>query len=259
MPYSADDSAKLKREADVIVAQMNILVDDVMLGRWHRLTKPGAVLYMKEGVCRRVGMIRHTLERIFEIFPPERSTVLERTDRMDVQAFLHAFVMNVYGALDNLAWVFVLEQDLMPLLRDRRRVGLFHPATQAHLPATFRTYLSSEKLIAWFQTYAKNYRDALAHRLPPYVPPFVLIEANSRQYHELEEAMNAALLAGDFATIEVLEREQKLLTLPAAHFLLSMADEDGRDPLQLQPQLIVDAMTVHDIARRLGAEFSSAP
>jgi hypothetical protein len=109
--------------------------------------------------------------------------------------------------------------------------------------------------VEWYTRYAKNYRDALAHRLPPYVPPFILLEANANRYRELDEAISTALNAHDLEKCAMLEDEQRALTSPAAHFLLSMTDDDGRRPLQLHPQLIVDAMTVHEIARRLSTTF----
>lgn len=264
MTYSAEDSARLKREAHAIAGQLARLQDDMLLGAWYQLTRPESSVYLKEGVCRRLGIMRHSTERIFEIFSPELSTVLKRGDRMDVQAFLHAFVMNVYGALDNLAWVFVLERALMPTIGDRRRVGLFHPGdSNPFASASSQLSFISEidrVVQSLRKVYAKNYReDALAHRLPPYIPPFILLEANEPRYREIERTMNAALLAGDVGKCEMLEKEQDALTLPAAHFLLSMTDDDGRQPLQLQPQLIVDAMTLHDLARRLGADFSVGP
>ena len=51
-------------------------------------------------------------------------------------------------------------------------------------------YLNSEPIINWYSDYSKNYRDALAHRIPLYVPPSVLNKDDEKEYFELENKKN---------------------------------------------------------------------
>lgn len=55
----------------------------------------------------------------------------------------------------------------------------------------FQKYLKQRK--KWFQHIAK-FRDTLAHCIPLYIMPFILSEANSKEYYRLEkEAFEAGL------------------------------------------------------------------
>jgi hypothetical protein len=81
--------------------------------------------------------------------------------RADVEINLHAFLINIHGVPDNLAWAYLLERGI-PLKPNR--VGLFNTEhTQPHLPQEVREYLNSSKIIGRHRNYAKNFRDALAH------------------------------------------------------------------------------------------------
>ena len=59
--------------------------------------------------------------------------------------------------------------------------------------AEFQAYL--QELDAWFGQ-LENFRHALAHRIPLYIPPYIIDPKNEQAYRELEAGMNAALARG---------------------------------------------------------------
>jgi hypothetical protein len=227
------------------------------LSLFAELEEPAAAEYLDQGVCRRLNVILHAIERVFSIFPPERTAVLERDELLDVQSYLHAFVINIYGVLDNLAWVFVLEKDILAAIGARTRVGLFTPATQAHLPKAVRDHLQSTAVSTWYSTYAKNYRDALAHRIPLYVPPW--ITTNAARQQALDREIQDHLQRQDWEHHDARQAEQDALHASAPVFLHSTTSADGMRPIYLHPQMIVDAIAVMGIATRLGREFREPP
>lgn len=76
--------------------------------------------------------------------------------------------MNAYGFFDNFAWVCVFESEAESKLK-QGEVGLFLKKTQAYIPESLQFAVRSAEIQQWYFTYAKDFRDALAHRIPPYV------------------------------------------------------------------------------------------
>jgi hypothetical protein len=67
---------------------------------------------MLHGVGRRLKLLGRCVRNVFHLFPPSRTIPLASDDLDEVQISLHAFVMNLYGLFENLAWAFVLRHDL---------------------------------------------------------------------------------------------------------------------------------------------------
>src|SRR5262245_16384311 len=108
-----------------------------------------AYLYLTQGVGRRVGVLRRTVEEIFHPFPPERTDTLSRDELAAVQINLHAFVINLSGVFDNWAWAFIHRHGLLQEVGGRLNVGMFKEATQRLLPTTLREYVQSENISSW--------------------------------------------------------------------------------------------------------------
>jgi hypothetical protein len=133
---------------------------------------------------------------------------------LDTTISIHAFVFNAYGVLDNLAFVWVKEKNITkpngkPL--PNRRVGL--TADKGEVRQSFspelQTYLRERD--AWL-AYLEGFRHSLGHRIPLYIPPYIVAPAQVNLYQDLEARMNAALFErGDLAEHARLEAEQKAL------------------------------------------------
>lgn len=63
---------------------------------------------------RRLGTLKRCIENVFTPIPPKTEHIPDRDVLRDAQINLQAFVANVYGAIDNLAWLWVYERGLRP-------------------------------------------------------------------------------------------------------------------------------------------------
>lgn len=201
--------------------------------------------FIEQGVCRRLNLIQGCIRNIFRIFPVERTQLLDDDERADLTINLHAFLINIHGVPDNLAWAYLLERgiDLEP-----RQIGLFNERfTQPHLPQEVLSYLRSAEITTWHGQYAKNYRDALAHRIPPYLAPAILTPKQHEKYRELEGQMLVTVKAGDFERALSLMEEHDACGEICSAFAQSFLDEKACDPIILHSQRIADARTVMKI------------
>ncbi len=99
--------------------------------------------YLNHGVGRRLSILKRSMERIFEIFPPTREEVLSHDEITSVQMFLHAFAINLSGVFDNWAWAFVHRHNLLDEIGGALDVGVFKKRTQRCFPDIMREYLSA--------------------------------------------------------------------------------------------------------------------
>ena len=198
-----------------------------------RLPRNGAPRWYRDGTC---------LHEIFEVFPPDRHTLLEDHERLRVEVALQAFLINLFGVFDNAAWVFLHEKNVS---LKRSSIGLFLPPTQKHLPEPLVAFVTEPQIASWHEKYVKPYRDALAHRIPLYVPPMGLTEPEHSRFSELQDAIFTALRDGDLSKVEVLQKEQGGLgsVLPVYAHSLSAAEGAGKKDCWLHPQVLVDAKT----------------
>jgi hypothetical protein len=174
---------------------------------------PRAKEYAFHGFGRRLGILLRAIDRVFTILPPEREDIPERDEVEDATIAIQAFVMNIVGCLDNLAWILVKERgvkanngaELSP-----KAVGLWkiHKEVRASMSPKFREYLDSRE--PWFEA-TKNFRDALAHRIPLYIPPYVVRRENLDESTRLDQQANAALLRGDSKENDRLREYQQSL------------------------------------------------
>src|SRR3546814_10916617 len=122
---------------------------------------------------------------------PPRST---RTDT------LFPYTTLFRSAIDNLAHIWCAEMPVtspsgQPL--NRNDIGLRPKSkkVRASLPQELQDYLSGHE--EWFR-YLENYRDALAHREPFYIPPRGLGPAEQEEHNRIASEWNDALIARDW-------------------------------------------------------------
>lgn len=115
------------------------------------LTNDAAYEYIRHGFVRRLGTLKRCIENVFSIYPPERSDKPSRDECVDLAINLQSFIFNVFGSIDNLAWIWVKEKQI----RDKKgrplrgqQVGLTAGC------AAVRDTFSSE-----FQQYLTNRQD----------------------------------------------------------------------------------------------------
>lgn len=247
MPYTADQCKQLILELHEAGERLTKLMRDCVI---HALpfNEGRAAHHLRFGAARRIGVVRTAIMNIFEKFPPDTERPLKMDDLHDVDINLHAFVMNVSGIFDNLAWAFIERHSLRKNHRGVNWIGMFHADTRRYLPEEIR--IRAMQLDTWHSEYLKVYRDALAHRVPLYVPPFHIREEDAERYSELEkqkEILTFDNTPEGLIAYKAASDEQEALTRPLFVFWHNTDDDGAHKLVQLHPQLISDCMTVLDM------------
>jgi hypothetical protein len=170
MSYSAHQALHITNEKHAVVQELEGLLLQINL-QGEGSTDAKVREHLLHGAGRRVWVLKRCIENVFMFFPLETKLPLQRDALSDVQINLHAFVMNLNGIYDNWAWAYVLRHNLEEKIGGRRKVGLFMASTGKHLPEVLAAYLTDTETIKWYEKYVKPFRDALAHRIPLYIPP----------------------------------------------------------------------------------------
>jgi hypothetical protein len=144
--------------------------------------------YGSNGFPRRLGILVRCIQNVFTLLPPENTDIPSRERRLDAMINLHACVFNVYGALDNLAWIWIQERkitrpDGKPIPEKWIGLGPENKCLRESFSKDLQDRLDT--LNPWFEHLA-NFRHALAHRIPLYIPPYVIPEKNRPAYDEFE-------------------------------------------------------------------------
>jgi hypothetical protein len=111
MIYDEESTRLIKDKYNEIDKIHDQLVLQLQLFR-SKLTKERTAEYLMQGVGRRLKILIKCIHNFFRIYPIEKTDKLLREDLTDLDINLHAFFVNISGILDNLAWVFVYENDL---------------------------------------------------------------------------------------------------------------------------------------------------
>lgn len=241
MKYSPDQIIELRRGQVEVQNALQDLVSDLLGNLAPTLKVDKAREYLTQGVCRRLRIIQRSVRNIFALHPVDRTEVLSDDEHSNLGINLHAFLIHTHGIPDNLAWVYVLENKLV---LKAEQVGLFKKETKEELPDAVRQYVNSAPISSWHKNYAKSFRDALAHRIPPYIPPFVITSRNADRYNELQLQINTATVKGEFDQALALSEEQGSLGEIALAYAHSLTEGS---PMILHPQVIADARTLVEI------------
>ncbi|AEX22407.1 hypothetical protein [Vibrio sp. EJY3] len=126
--------------------------------------------HLKFGVSRRLSILAESLNALFELTPPDLSELAEREKRNLADAHLHAFLINVSGIIDNMAWSIVYHYKLDAVAKRKHEVGLFHTKFKTHLPQLTKGKVAEFK--EWYD-FLVSQRHPTAHRIPPYIIPYI--------------------------------------------------------------------------------------
>jgi hypothetical protein len=243
-PFTKEHLSRLRAKLQTIGPKTDRLVLKFVA---HRFADDKAREYARQGFARRIQTLRRCIENVFRIVAPGAMKVPSKQRLHDAQINIQGAIANTYGCVDNLAWVWVHERGLRKQIKPRQ-VGLRSHNTQvrASLPADLRAYLDT--LEVWFE-YLADYRHALAHRIPVYLPPGNVRPKDVDAYNDLERRMTAALNGLRPAEYERLLAEQsKLLVFQpvVGHSLSEM-----KAPYYFHPQLLADFLTVEELGEKM--------
>jgi hypothetical protein len=204
--------------------------------------------YARHGYMRRLGTLRRCIENVFALVPPEMDQIPDRNVLHDAQINIQAYFANAYGGIDNLAWVWVYERGLDAKIH-RNRVGLRakHTEVRTTFSQDFQNYLI--QLDPWLE-YLIEYRDALAHRIPLYIPPGGVRPQNLSAYNDLSQRMSDALYVRlDGFEYEYLSAEQEKLLVFQPLITHSVAETTAHYAFHIQ--MLADFLTVEELGYKL--------
>ena len=218
------------------------------------LKQDGAKEFLTHGFGRRLKTLKKCIENVYALCPPDTSNLLPRDILVDLSINLQAFILNVFGCFDNLSWVLVKEKDINI---DRNKVGFLRDKIdkeiRLNLSDDLRKYFLSDSHIRW-KNYLKDFRDALAHRIPLYVPPKGLNPQSRDEYDQFEKNKSEALKKGDFEKYETLDMEQEKIGAPLFVMQHSFLERNSM-PMVFHVQIIIDFKTVCEFANNFMESF----
>lgn len=248
MGYFSDNAlGQLRREFDTVSGKKAVLQERYLQ---QHFCQDRAREFAHHGYIRRLGILARCIENVFALIPPDRTEPVDKEVRWDAEINIQASFFNVFGAVDNLAWIWVKEKNVKRSdgseLPDQR-VGLRIPNrdVRASLPKSFLDYLTG--LDDWFDM-VDNYRHALAHRIPLYIPPFVVDPEDKKRHQNLEQEKYRELLEGNLVKHGRIQAEQKELEIFRPWMQHSFGEQAR--PLVFHPQLLSNFATIEEMGRK---------
>jgi hypothetical protein len=182
--YSPEQLQQILDEKDVIIPKTALV-----FGQYQTLSSRlplKAQEHCQHGVCRRLLIIYECLVYFFSEIPPNTTKERTREENSRANIHLHAFLINVSGIIDNMAWLWAYYlglEDRVDLEKKKTMIGLFNKDFSEHLPDRLATLV--DQYLEWY-TFMINHRHPTAHRIPPYVIPYTNIDEkdppDSRDY-----------------------------------------------------------------------------
>jgi hypothetical protein len=245
--FSAKDLAELQRGHADIHTKFAQLRDQYFSRRYKA---ERAREYATQGFGRRLDMLIRTIDRVFKVLPPEREDIPNTDEVVDAQMAIQTFVMNAFGSLDNLAWIWVFEKNVKGKKGKelgRKLVGLGSEHVRSSYTKDFSNFLDNRQ--KWFEN-LKDFRDSLAHRIPLYIPPYIIAEKDADAYRQLEEA---AFRTKDPDEYDRLRREQNKLGV-FRPWMTHSVYEDAPSVI-FHFQLLQDYVTIDEFGRQMLKEL----
>jgi hypothetical protein len=250
MQFSNEDLQKLQESQFAVFDKYQKLIEAYAI---HKYSTQQGHQYAMQGFLRRLGLLARCINNVFEILPPDRIVLPTPDELSDAEINIHAFVVNLFGSADNLARIWALEKSLTrpdgsPVPKEWIGLRKNNELVRRSFSAEFQEYLN--KLDPWFDL-LENFRHALAHRIPIYIPPYTVTDNKKKAYHELENRMTAAF---DVAEYERLSAEQKALAVFVP--FMTHAFEEEAEFVVFHAQLLADFNTIEDLAQRILGELN---
>ncbi len=224
------------------------------LSREYRTERGREFAY--HGFSRRLGTMVRAIDVVFEKLPPELDAIPDRNTVVDATMSIQAFVLNAFGCLDNLAWIWVCEKPVLnadgtELAALKVGLGSKSKVVRESFSKEFVEYL--DKRQDWVDNHLKGFRDSLAHRIPLYIPPFIITPQLLDRYNQLETASGEAIRKLDFELYEKLQAEQSALGIWRPWMTHSVTEKSPH--VVFHPQLLADYVTIDEFSREMLAEF----
>jgi hypothetical protein len=218
-------------------------------------TTPRGQEFALHGLGRRLAVLKECIEVVFGAIPLDLDGIPTDNDRQLATIALQAFLINVFGCADNLARIWVEERGVrLPngktLPDGRIGMGGHYDIVRESFSPGFRAYLDSRS--EWLSE-MERFRHALAHRIPPYIPPYAVDPKNQEAHAAFEPQIMEAIRHQDFEGVERLENTQRSLRFFRPW--LTHSFEEQAPMLVIHPQMLADFNTVDEMAQKMLAEL----
>jgi hypothetical protein len=248
--YSDAEIAKLNVGRDAAQRTFASLRERYLMRRFEDAR---AAEHARNGFARRLGTLIRALNLVFDLLPPELDTIADRDTVVDATISIQSFVLNTFGCLDNLAWTFVHEKGVTApsgAVLDPRSVSIGSAAVRARFSNEFSSYVDSRA--GWLKD-MRGFRDSLVHRIPLYIPPFIVTPDAIDEYNRLERASDDAMRAKNFEEYSHLQKEQTNLGRFRPWMTHSLTENSPA--ILFHPQLLSDFATVDEFGREMLEEL----
>jgi hypothetical protein len=150
MYYSDEALKEMKTGYQSIHGKLNHLVEKYFL---LNLTTSRAKEFATEGFPRRLKIMVRCIDNVFGTLPPDRVALPSRDELSDATINIQSFLFNVFGSIDNLAWIWMCERgqkraDGTPIPDTHVGLGPNNSSVRATLSRDFQEYLAG--LEKWF-------------------------------------------------------------------------------------------------------------
>lgn len=174
--------------------------------------------FLREGVGRRLFMLKASVDSIVNIYDEHRIEPLDNNEKTILSQSINFFYANIYAILDCLAFVFAFESPDYEIDRDNKnelqKVGLFERSFYTKING-LNEKLSLTKLKHW-HTEITDLRHPIAHRIPLYFPEIYknadslkIQEADKDYYNNMEAVYNNKTLSPDNTIAELDQLREK--------------------------------------------------
>ncbi|MGH6841682.1 MAG: hypothetical protein ACREDV_06255 [Methylocella sp.] len=228
---------------------------------WSYLTRnyrdPQAREYAVQGFSRRLKALARCIDNVFRTLPPDRIDLPSRDEISDATINIQAFVFNVFGSIDNLAWIWVQEKPVRcengsPIPNNWVGLAKDNRFVRSSLSTEFQQYLKGSD--DWFDQLG-NFRHALAHRIPLYIPPYVVPQSKLPIYRQLQDRITEAEKQKNFVEANRVRAEQE--ALGTFKPVMTHSFEEGAEKIWFHPQLVVDFLTVEELGKKMLEELET--
>lgn len=134
------------------------------------------------GLLRRIKILNKCVENIFSIRDFYSEAIPSDDELNSITINLQCFIINLYGVLENLAWLYAICIDYNGTKFDNSFFAKKRKLLNT-LPENIKeSFIGDGK---WLD-HIKNIRDLLAHQVPLYIPPYYVIMEKKDKWQTLE-------------------------------------------------------------------------
>jgi hypothetical protein len=252
MYFSDQNLEKLNKTQTEVASKCELLVESY-LNRDYKDSR--AREFAKHGFSRRLKTLARRIDSVFRILPPDRTDLPSCEEIYDGMMNIQAFVFNAFGILDNLAWIWVQEKSVRN--KDgsqihKRKVGLGkkYKLVRSSLSTEFQKYLKGKD--KWLD-HLEDFRHALAHRIPLYIPPYIIPKDKKADYRQLDDRITEAGKRGDIAECDRLKAERDALCMFVPWVTHSFGESAPH--IEFHTQLLTDFLAIEEVSQKMLEEL----